>query len=850
MASSPDRPGPKRTAARQTSQRGAPKQAAPRKAAAKGSAPKKAATKKAATKKAATKQAAPRKAAPRKAAPRKAAPRKAAAPRKPAPRKASAKKAPARKGAGRGPAAKRPGSKRTKPAKRRSFLWRWRRGFFAVGLLLVASMAGTGFVLAQIELPPARIPQLTSFICTSEVTEPESCSQDNATAVLYAEQNRVDVTLEEMPEVLVAAVLAAEDRDFFDHRGVDPTGIARAAYRDIRGDAVQQGGSTITQQYVKLVYLTTERTITRKIKEAVLAVKLEQELEKEEILERYLNLVYFGRGAYGVGTAARAYFGKDVSELDLAEAAYLAGLIRAPEAADATRDPETATFRRQTVLDAMLEEGMIDQAAHDAADAEPWVEGDTVLPRTERQGLGDVRGDEYGTTYFIEHVRQVLRDEYGFTDDQIYGGGLRIYTTLDHSAQQAAWNAVTSTLDRPDDPATPELEGDPNAAIVAIDDGYVRAMMGGRDFDANEFNYASGSGGAGRQPGSSMKPIVLATALQQGISLQSRFDSPGQLIIPRANAGEDWEVNNYGGTEQGVMSLVDATRVSSNTAYAQLVMEVGPDDVVALANRLGIDRQLDPYNSIVLGTEEVSPLEMTEAYSTFANGGEHVEPLVITRVEYPDGRVFVPPQPRERVLEEDVTAQLSYALRGVVERGTAQSARLGVPAAGKTGTTQDNLDAWFVGYLPNGMTAAVWMGYDPVEQPDGTLEPRFMDSVHGRSVTGGSFPAEMWHDFMTDWIDIAGGDVGSFPSVESFPGELLNDELEITTSTLPECGAPPEDAAGTTEACRPTTTVAETTTSSTAPASTSTTAPVNTTTTPPEETTTTAPAATTTTSTP
>jgi penicillin-binding protein 1A len=833
MASTPDRPGPKRTTARQTSQRGAPKKAAPRKAATKST-----------PTKAAPKKAAPKKAVAKKSAPRKAAPRKAAAPRKSA-------KAPAKKGAGRGPAAKRPGSKRARPANRRSFLWRWRRGFFALGLLLVASMAGTGFVLAQIELPPARIPQLTSFICTSEVTEPESCSQDNATAVLYSEQNRVDVTLEEMPEVLVAAVLAAEDRDFFDHRGVDPTGIARAAYRDIRGDAVQQGGSTITQQYVKLVYLTSERTITRKIKEAVLAVKLEQELEKEEILERYLNLVYFGRGAYGVGTAARAYFGKDVSELDLAEAAYLAGLIRAPEAADATRDPETATFRRQTVLDAMLEEGMIDQAAHDAADAEPWVEGDTILPRTERHGLGDVRGDEYGTTYFIEHVRQVLREDYGFTDDQIYGGGLRIYTSLDHAAQQAAWNSITTTLDRVDDPATPDVdEGDPNAALVAIDDGYVRAMMGGRDFDANEFNYATASGGIGRQPGSSMKPIILATALQQGISLQSRFDSPGELVIPRANAGRDWTVRNYGGTEQGVMDLLDATRWSSNTAYAQLVMEVGPDDVVALANRLGIDRQLDPVNSIVLGAEEVSPLEMAEAYSTFANGGEHVEPLVITRVEYPDGRVFVPPQPRERVLEEDLTAQLTYALRGVVERGTAQAAQLGVPAAGKTGTTQNNNDAWFVGYLPNGMTASVWMGYDPVEQADGTLVAREMDSVHGRSVTGGSFPAEMWHDFMADWIDIAGGDVGSFPSVDSFPGELLNDELEITTSTLPSCGAPPDDEAETTEACRPTTTVAETTTSSTAPAATTTTAPVNTTTTPPEETTTTAPAATTTTAPP
>jgi penicillin-binding protein 1A len=600
-------------------------------------------------------------------------------------------------------------------------------------------------------------------------------------------------------------------------------GIARAAYQDIRGDGVQQGGSTITQQYVKLVYLTSERTITRKIKEAVLAVKLEQELSKEEILERYLNLVYFGRGAYGVGTAARAYFGKDLSQLDLAEAAYLAGLIRAPEAADAVRDPEEASRRRRTVLDAMLEEGMIDQAAHDAADLEPWVEGDTILTRTERQGLGPVRGAEYGTTYFIEFVRQELRDRYGFTDEQIYGGGLRVYTTLDHEAQRAAYETVLQTLDRPEDP---------HAAIVAVDHGYVRAMMGGRDFAASEFNYATASGGVGRQPGSSMKPFVLATALNQGISLNSRFDSPGTLRIPRANAGAEWRVSNYGGTEQGVLSLLDATRVSSNTAYAQLMMEVGPDEVVNLAHQMGIDRPLDAVNALVLGTEEVSPLEMAEAYSTFANGGEHIEPLAITRVEYPDGRTFVPPQPMAQVLSPEVSAQVSFALRGVVDRGTAQAARLGVPVAGKTGTTQDNRDAWFVGYLPNGMTASVWMGYEPIEREDGTLETRYMDDVHGRSVTGGSFPAEMWQDFMRRWLEITGADPGTFPSVNTFPGSILNSDLSITTSTLAFCGEPPAEGS-TTAPCRTTTTVAETTTTAppettattAAPTTTSTTAP-------------------------
>jgi penicillin-binding protein 1A len=273
-------------------------------------------------------------------------------------------------------------------------------------------------------------------------------------------------------------------------------------------------------------------------------------------------------------------------------------------------------------------------------------------------------------------------------------------------------------------------------------------------------------------------------------------------------------------------------------------MEVGPDDVVALANRMGID-DLDAVNALVLGTEEVSPLEMAEAYSTFANEGTHVEPLVITRVEYPDGRTFVPPQPSEQVLDPEVTAQVTYALRGVVDRGTATAARLGVPAAGKTGTTQDNRDAWFVGYLPNGMTAAVWMGYEPIVNADGTTEPRFMNSVHGRAVTGGSFPAEMWHDFMGRWLDSSGADVGSFPATDGgFPGTILNQELEITTSTLPECGSEP-DSSSTTSRCRPTTTTSapSSTTTSAPPETTTTAPPVSTTTTapPPSSTTTTAP---------
>jgi penicillin-binding protein 1A len=734
------------------------------------------------------------------------------------PRAPKAPSRPPRQASNRRPPSRRP----PVPSTERSFLWRWRRGLFLVGLLLVAFVSGTGFVLAQIELPPARFQAQTTFICAADVTPDQGCTEDNAMARLYDEQDRVDVTLEEVPEVLVQAVLAAEDRDFFDHRGVDPIGIARAAWQDIRGGGVSQGGSTITQQYVKTVYLSNERTITRKIKEAVLAIKLEQQLSKEEILERYLNAIYFGRGAYGIGTAARAYFGHGLNEVDVAEAAYLAGLIRAPEAGDATRDPEEASRRRRTVLAAMLEEGYIDQATYDAADAEPWIVGETIQARRDRHGLDVRRGAEMGTEYFVEYVRLQLLER-GFAESEIYGGGLRVYTSLDYRAQQAAWNAVRSTLTEPDDP---------EAALVAVDNGgFVRAMVAGRDFATNEFNYATGSGGVGRQPGSSMKPFVLATAITQNISLSSKFDAPGRVTLEIP--GEDWDVGNYGDSEQGILTLLDATRVSSNTAYAQLMLEVGPENVVALANRMGLDG-LDAVPALVLGTEEVTPLEMAGAYSTFANGGLHRNPLVITEVVRPDGSRVTFDQEADQVLTPEQDALVVHALRQVVSSGTATAARLGVPSAGKTGTTQRNLDAWFIGFTPNALTAAVWNG-------DGIKDPRFMSDVHGRSVTGGSFPAEIWRKFMSEWVAIVGGDVGRFPSVSSFPGTVLNPDLTTTTSTLPEC---PAGASTTTAPCVTTTTESTTTTvpetTPTTPAPTTVvTVPDTTPTTPPPTTTTT-----------
>ncbi|MFP5256625.1 MAG: transglycosylase domain-containing protein [Acidimicrobiia bacterium] len=721
-------------------------------------------------------------------------------------------------GASSGPSRRAGTAKRNRPQPRdaeRSFLWRWRRGLFLSGLVSVALMGGVTSIAFNISLPPVDPLLQTSFVCAADVTE--GCGPDNAIATFSAEEDRISVPLEELPEVLTQAVLATEDRDFFEHNGIDPVGIGRALYQDVRGTSQsRQGGSTITQQYVKNAYLTSERSLTRKVKEAVLAVKLERELDKDEILERYLNTIYFGRGAYGVGAASRAYFGKDIRQIGLPEASYLAGLIRSPGPADAQDYPEEAARRRRTVLTAMEEEGHIDAAQRDEVDAMGW---DYVIPRRDRRKM-QLRDDwqGIGAEHFVEAVRQQVAERYG--EDTLYGGGLRIYTTIDRELQAAAWEAVTTTLDQPDDPA---------GALVSVDEaGRVVAMMGGRDWEADKVNLAMGQagGGSGRQAGSAFKPFVLAEAIQQGISLNTKFNSPGQMVFPNANAGEDWTVRNYGGTEQGVLDLPDATRVSSNTAYAQLMLEVGPQAVVDLANQMGITAELPAVNSLVLGTGEVSVLDMASAYSTFANRGVHNDPIMVAKVEQVDeeGRTRVLDQASpsaDRVLSEQEADLVTYCLEMVIEAGTGRAADIGRAVAGKTGTTQENRDAWFVGYGPR-ITTAVWMGYPGAPGE----EPRFMDDVHGRAVTGGSFPAEMWAKYMRvaaerfdEW--------GSFTEPTSFPGRELNPELQQTTTTRATSST--SSTTSTTEAEETTTTTSEvedttTTESPTTTASTTTTA--------------------------
>lgn len=662
--------------------------------------------------------------------------------------------------------------------------------------------------LNTIDLPPAKRSVETTFVCDIEVADGE-CDFNRSMARLAATEDRVNVDYEDLPPVLVQAVLSAEDRRFFDHSGIDPLGIGRAFYQSVFGDSEsRQGGSTITQQYVKLTYLTSERSLDRKLREAVLAIKLEGELDKRDILTRYLNEVYFGRGAYGVEAASREYFGIGVENLQLHQAAYLAGLIRAPERADATRDPDEATRRRSTVLDGMVAEGYISADAAEAADAVPWVwepvgpdgaeQVMTVLPRSQdTSDLGEVRHADVGARYWVDMVRTQLRERFGPGAET---QGLRVYTTFDPELAEAAHDAVYSNLPDP---------GGPEGSLVAVDDrGRVRAMVAGRDWTTSKVNLALGveGGGSGRQPGSTFKPFALAAFVEEGYSTESLYRSPPttQFEGVYTASGELWSPGNFGGANQGVLTVEEATWRSSNTVYAGIVNLITPERLAEMAERLGVTAPLRDDYSLVLGTGEVSVMDMAAAYSTLAAGGQRTDPYVIRRVETASGEVLFDDATdvsSEQVVEREVADTVSSVLSGVPERGTGVGADIGVPAAGKTGTTTDSRDAWYAGYTCR-MTAVVWMGY---------AQPETMVSVNGREVSGGSIPADIWADFMEVATD--GDPECEFPETDA--GErLVNQSLgsRRTTSTTAPTRRTSSTTTTTTEAPVSTTTTAAPTT--------------------------------------
>ena len=545
-------------------------------------------------------------------------------------------------------------------------------------------------------------------------------------AVLRGSQSRVLVQSADIAPAMKQAIVATEDRRFYEHRGIDIRGMARAFWADVRHKSTLQGGSTITQQFVKNQLTGSQRSITRKLKEAALAWQLEQKWPKDKILTAYLNTIYFGNGTYGVERAARTYFGHSAKKLTMPEAALLAGIPEDPSLYDPVAHPKIARARRTTVLRLMLQQGVIAPADYRRYVGAP-------MPKPQDVHLSGVMGQ---APYFGEYVKQQLIGDKQFGPKRVFGSGYRVYTTIDLGLQKLAGEAIRKYLPSPTGP---------QAALVAIDPqtGAVLAMYGGANFHQSQFNLAVQGE---RQPGSSFKPFVLATALKEGISPLTTFTSkPVSLFL----GDKYWNVHNYEGEYLGPINLVKAISASDNSVFAQLTQVVGPQNVVRTAHDLGVTSRLDGVLSIGLGTQIVNPLEMARGYATFANGGYRVDgkvfgdqPRAISKIDDMNGKTVYSNDPvKKQVLTPAEDELLTQLLEGVVTSGTGTAAAIpGRTVAGKTGTTENYGDAWFVGYTPQ-LVTAVWVGY-----PNG-LRP-MLTEFHGRSVAGGTFPALIWKAFM------------------------------------------------------------------------------------------------------
>jgi penicillin-binding protein 1A len=585
-------------------------------------------------------------------------------------------------------------------------------------------------------------------------------------AVLHGEENRSPVSLDKVPDHVVQAVLDVEDDRFFQHGGVDLRGTVRALLTNVSEGSVRQGGSTITQQLVKNSLLTPEKTVGRKFKEALLAVRLENEMSKKEILERYLNTVYFGNSAYGVQAAAETYFGEDAEDLTPGQAAFLAGVIRNPVGYDPIKFPTASRKRRNVAVDRMVANGDLTRAQGAELKQED-------VPRTLARPVAPP------DDYFVEAVKQrLLKDRrLGETAQERYNavfkGGLKITTTLDPRMQRIAEAKVDEIL-----PAA-ITKGKFTAALVSVDpkSGAVRAMVGGQDFAESKVNLALGreGGGTGRQPGSSFKPFVLAAALEEGYSPYDTINGTSPCHIKQPKGLEPYEPENFEGEGGGVMSLTDATVHSVNCAYVKLGMIVGLDKVKDMANKLGIKEDLQELPSMALGAQEVSPLEMASAYGTFAADGIHHDARFIERVVDRDGDEIMDlrEDKGERVISAQNARVETMVLRQVVERGTGVRAKLAKrQVAGKTGTSQEHQNAWFVGYTPQ-LATAVWMG-----APVGNVS---MNNVGGIKVTGGSYPARIWNAFMTGALAGTSPEAFPTPNAKLIPsGHYLKDDKVST----------------------------------------------------------------------
>lgn len=597
---------------------------------------------------------------------------------------------------------------------------RYRKLFYAA-LAFIAVIIGVvaGIVLVHM----SNLPEISSLeeYKPSTTTRIFDCNGE-LLAEFYME-NRIPVPLSQVPPHVRQAFIATEDPRFYHHSGIDISGIIRAAYQNLRAGRVVQGGSTITQQLAKQLFLDSEKTLSRKVREALLALQIERRYSKDEILSIYLNQVYLGSGAYGVEAAANRYFGKSVGELTLGEAAVLGGLPAAPNKYSPVNNLNRCYQRRQHVLQRMLDEGYITRQEMDAANAEPI----TVQP---------ARAMDAKAPYFVEYVRQKLEDKYGETE--LYRGGLNVYTTLDLRMQEMADAAMAKGLAAVDK-RHPRKDRVIQGALIAIDphSGEIKAMVGGRDYKKSVFNR---SVQALRQPGSSFKAFVYATAVEKGMTPEDTMvDEP--VSYPGAKPGVPWRPVNFENKFEGTVTLRRALAESINVVAVKLLQQVGIQDTIATARKMGLTTVLQPYLPLALGASDVTLLEMTSAYSVFDNGGVYTSPQVIEKVTDREGGVIEDNVPTTRqAISANTAAIMTDMLTGVVKFGTASEAghELNRPAAGKTGTTSEYDDAWFIGYLPSTVTG-VWVGYDD-HKPIGNRE------------TGARAALPIWLDFIQSYV--------------------------------------------------------------------------------------------------
>lgn len=620
--------------------------------------------------------------------------------------------------------------RRAKKAKKAGPLRRIRL-FIALCLVVFAGL-GFGYIFAAYQSLPAVGNNMQPAV-SSQVFD----SHGRLITTLHSDQNRLPIDINKVPQNLQNAFIAAEDNRFYEHIGIDPIGIFRAIFANLTNRGIAQGGSTITQQLAKNAFLSQEQTLKRKIQEAMLALEIEHKYSKKEILEMYMNQIYFGQGAYGIQTAAKTYFNKDVNELTLTQCAMLAGLPKSPNYYSPFNNLNEAKKRKNVVLDQMVKYGYVS-----AAEAEDAKNQDLGLSKSHQSK----EADEYAS--FIDYVSQQVAKKYG--DDALYKEGLKIYTTMDVDKQHAAVRAMRNL---PNNYTDENGLTQPQAAIVSIDPktGHILAMVGGRGQDS--FNRASM---AVRQPGSAFKPFVYLTALQHDMTPDTTMDDQPVTY-------GSWSPKNAGGSYSGTMTLSDALAHSVNTIAVQLADRVGTKNIIANAKKMGITTldAKDDNLAMALGglTKGVTPLEMASAYGTFANKGVHVKPTAIVKILDRNGNVLEDASTLEkeetktRVMSEREAYEMTTMLEGVIDHGTGTAAAIGRPAAGKTGTTDDNKDAWFVGYTPDIVTA-VWIGDDTGSHSLG-------------EIYGGTIPAEIWKDYMSSATsDESGGDFSAPSGME------------------------------------------------------------------------------------